>query len=105
LAVPALAQDVLISGTVVDESKGVLPGATVTATDVSSGRSYDTLTDERGEYRLRIAAGTYNLKAELSGCAVVKQAKLEFLVGQNATLPITLRVSALEGNVRVMRKS
>lgn len=105
LCAPATAQDVLISGTVVDESKGVLPGVTVTATDVSSGRSYDTLTDERGEYRLRIGAGTYNLKAELSGFAVVEHSKLEFLVGQNATLPITLKVASLEENVTVMSQS
>jgi hypothetical protein len=105
LSTPAFAQDVLISGTVVDESKGVLPGVTVTAMDVSSGRTFDTLTDERGEYRLRIAAGTYNLKAEMSGFAVVEHSKLEFLVGQNATLPITLKVASLEENVTVMSQS
>ena len=45
-----------MTGTVVDESKAVLPGATVTASDLETGRKYAAVSDERGEYRLRAAA-------------------------------------------------
>ena len=46
------------SARVVDGTKAALPGATVTATLIDTGRVYTTVTDERGEYRLRgLAAG------------------------------------------------
>ena len=34
----ALAQDAVLSGTIVDDSKSVLPGVTITATEQSTGR-------------------------------------------------------------------
>ena len=37
----ALAQDAMLSGTVVDDSKSVLPGVTITATEQSTGRHYE----------------------------------------------------------------
>lgn len=101
LASPAFAQDVSIVGTVLDESKAVLPGVTVTATDSSSGRSFDAVTDERGEYRLRLSPGRYAIKAELSGFATALLQNQEFLVGQNATIPLTLKVASLEENITV----
>ena len=55
LSIPmaALGQDTAsLSGTVTDESKAVFPGAIVSATEVGSGRPYQTVTDERGEYRI-----------------------------------------------------
>lgn len=48
----AVAQEVTVSGVVVDESKGVLPGVTVMATSVGTGRQFAAVTNERGEYRL-----------------------------------------------------
>jgi hypothetical protein len=59
-------------GTVTDESKGVLPGVTVTATDLATGRQFFGVTDERGDYRLpSMAAGRYRMQAELTGFATV----------------------------------
>ncbi len=52
LAMPitAFGQDTAsFSGTVTDESKAVLPGTIVSATEVASGRPYQAVTDERGE--------------------------------------------------------
>ena len=40
-----------LSGVVTDESKAVLPGATISATEQASGRQYMAAADERGEYR------------------------------------------------------
>ena len=55
------------------------------------------MTNDRGEYRLLgLGAGTYEIKAELSGFATVVLSNLEFLVGQNATVPITMKVATLE---------
>jgi hypothetical protein len=84
----------------------VLPGVTVTATHVSSGRTYNYVTNERGEYRLLgLGAGRYEIKAELSGFGTVVLSNLEFLVGQNATVPITLKVATLQESVTVTTES
>ena len=59
-----------VVGIVTDESKGVLPGVAVTATEVSSGRQYVAVTDERGEYRLaNVQPGTYRMEGRLPGFA------------------------------------
>ena len=48
----ALAQQATITGAVTDETKAVLPGATVTATNLATGDQSVGVSDERGEYRL-----------------------------------------------------
>ena len=51
-AAPAWAQvEATIVGTVTDESKAILPGVTITATDLAIGRQFTDLTNARGEYR------------------------------------------------------
>src|SRR6476619_3048111 len=82
----AYAQDASVIGTVTDETKSVLPGATVTATNIETGRQASGVTDERGSYRiLRMPPGKYKLQAELQGFSSVVVPEVELLVGQNAT--------------------
>src|SRR5207244_12635174 len=67
-AAPAYAQEASIVGTVVDQSKAVLPGATITATNLDTGRQFTGTTDERGEYRLHgVTPGRFKVQAELAG--------------------------------------
>ena len=63
----AHAQDASVIGTVTDDTKAVLPGATVTATGLETGAQTAAVTDGRGEYRLRMPAGKYKMQAELAG--------------------------------------
>ena len=68
----AYAQDASVIGTVTDETKSVLPGATVTATNVETGRQTTGVTDDRGSYRLlRMPPGKYKVQAELQGFTMV----------------------------------
>ena len=68
----AFAQEALLIGVVSDETKGALPGVTVTATLIETGRVITAVSDERGEYRLRgLPAGRYKLRAELAGFSTV----------------------------------
>lgn len=91
-----------LGGTVSDESKSVLPGVTVTATDLQAGRQYTAVSDERGLYRVtNLPPGTYKVQATLQGFATVEFPKVELLVGQNATLPFTLKVATLQETVTV----
>ena len=91
-----------ILGSVTDESGGVLPGVTVTATEVNTGRQYMAVTNEQGDYRLAgVAAGTYNVRAELSGFAAAEVPSFESLVGQNANLGFVLPVGGLTETLTV----
>jgi hypothetical protein len=96
------AQEASVAGTIVDESRAVLPGVTVTATSLGTGGQHSAVTDSRGEYRLRaLPPGRYRIQAELAGFATVVVSNLELLVGQNATVPFELRVAALEESLTV----
>src|SRR6266567_6633321 len=104
LPVTALAQGgtAALGGTVTDESKAVLPGASVTATDLSTGRTYSAVSDERGEYRMaNMTPGKYKVQAELAGFATVVNPSIELLVGQNAVLGFSLKLGAVEETVTV----
>ena len=71
-----------MQGTVVDESQGVLPGTTVTATEVSTGLQTIAVTTADGRYRFdNLPPGNYKLRIELSGFATAEIAGIELLVG------------------------
>ena len=65
----SVAQDAgSIEGTITDDSGGVLPGVTVTATNTQTQRSRTVVSDARGEYRIRtLEAGSYDVQAVLPG--------------------------------------
>ena len=102
LAAPVFAQDASLIGAVVDGTKAALPGATITATMIDTGRAQTTVSDERGEYRLRgLEAGRYKVQAELSGFASVLIPEIELLVGQNRSLPFSMQVASLSETLTV----
>jgi hypothetical protein len=103
---PVRAQEASIAGTVTDETKSVLPGATITATDLASGAQFTATANEKGEYRLpTVPPGTYKLQAELSGFSTVVLARVELLVGQHATIPFTLKLAQVSETVTVTGES
>jgi hypothetical protein len=54
----AFAQDASVLGAVTDETSAALPGATVSAVELSTGRRFVAVTNEKGGYRpLRGARG------------------------------------------------
>ncbi len=102
MAAAASAQEVSIVGTVSDQTKAVLPGATVTATNVATGAQSTAVSDARGEYRiLSLPPGQYRVQAELQGFATVVVPSIELLVGQNATVPFVLGVAQVSETVTV----
>ncbi len=99
-------QQATITGSVVDQSRSVVPGVTVTATEISSGRQYVAVTDEHGEYRIpNVDPGTYKVQADITGFATVVVQPVELLVGQNASIPFVLKVAALEESLTVTGES
>jgi len=63
-----------LSGTVTDESQGVMPGVTVTVVSPSLQGERDTVTDEQGKYRISpLPIGTYTVTFTLSGFRTVRR--------------------------------
>ena len=102
----ARAQEASVIGTVADETKAVLPGATVTATNLETGGQTVAITGQDGEYRLlKLPPGKYRLQAELTGFSTVIFPSVELLVGQNATVPFTMKLAQVNESVTVTGES
>jgi TonB-dependent starch-binding outer membrane protein SusC len=80
LAVPLMAQDTTISGTVVDETGATLPGVNILVKGTTSG----TTTDINGKYSVRASQGA-TLVYSFIGYVVQ-----EIVVGTQTTLDVTL---------------
>ena len=103
LIAPAVghAQEATLTGTVTDSTGGVLPGVTVTAVLESTGNRFETVTDERGIYRIPARVGAYQLTAELSGFSTVARSGIQLLVGQTATIDLQMAPSTIQETVTV----
>src|SRR5262245_57383740 len=98
VSAPALAQGVgAVAGTVVDESRAVLPGATVTLSSPGViGGNQSTVSDAQGAYEFtRLVPGVYSVRAELQGFQSVVQEGIE--VNADRTSRVDLRL--VIGNV------
>jgi hypothetical protein len=91
-----------LSGTVRDESGGVLPGVTVTATQTDTGLARTAVTDETGAYLLtNLPIGPYRLEVALQGFRSYVQTGIVLQVGGTPTVNAVLGVGALEESVTV----
>jgi hypothetical protein len=89
------------SGTVKDETGGVLPGVDVTITNRGTGVARTVTTDGGGSFTVPgLAPGPYEARASLSGFQPAAQA-FELTVGQNAGLSLMLKVGGAQENVTV----
>ena len=75
-----------IEGTILDTSGAVLPGVTVTITNVGTGAERSVTTNEKGLYRAPLLPlGKYRVVAELQGFKKFEQTDISLSVGQTAT--------------------
>src|SRR6187401_816721 len=105
-ASPALAQQGTIIGTAIDETKAALPGVAITATDQDTGRVMSAVTNDRGEYRIvNVLPGKYTIQAELAGFTTISLKDIEILVGQNARIPLSLKLATVNETLTVLAES
>ena len=91
-----------LSGTVRDESGGVLPGVTVTVTQTNTGLVRTDVTDASGAYLMtNLPTGPYKLEAALQGFRSYVQTGIVLQVGGTPTVNAVLAVGALEEAVTV----
>jgi hypothetical protein len=103
--VPAGAQSLTgqLSGTVVDTSDAVLPGVTVTLINELSGDQRTTVSNASGNFVFAaVQAGTYTVKAELSGFQTIETKGIVLRLGENRNLTqLKLGVAGLTEQVAV----
>ena len=91
-----------ISGTVSDESGGVLPGVDVTATQTETGFKRSAVTDAGGLYTLpSLPTGPYRLDVTLSGFRSVTRTGITLQVNANLVIPVSMSLGALNETITV----
>ncbi len=91
-----------MNGSVVDSTKGVLPGVRVTLSGPSLMGTPSTVTDVAGAYRFSaVPPGEYKLVFELAGFGTVTHEGIRVSVGFIATVNVEMNPGALTENVTV----
>ncbi len=91
-----------VQGTVQDTSGAVVPGATVTITDVSTQVSHTTKTDSAGVYVFPgLMTGTYKLNVVAPGFETYEQTNIVLEVGSSIAINVALKVGRTETKIEV----
>lgn len=101
----ALAQERFgtIAGTVRDSSGGVLPGVSVTVTNIETQRATTVVSAAEGTYSVpRLEPGRYNVKFELSGFTSQEARNVILLLGATADVDGRLQVGGVSETVQVV---
>ncbi len=89
-------------GTVKDQSGGVLPGVSVSATNKETNRSLSTKTDGAGTYAIReVGPGRYVVKFELAGFSNSVVQDVLVLIGKTLDVNVSLQIGAVEQVIEV----
>lgn len=101
-AVPAQTTKATALGTVTDEKGDVVPDTKITATNLDTGISRETTTDDGGRYRIpELAPGRYEVKAEREGFKLEVRSGIDLTVGREAVVDFTLKVGSIQEAVVV----
>jgi hypothetical protein len=96
------ATDGAIEGTITDSTGAVLPGVTVTITNVDTGTDRTVVTNDRGLFRAPLLPlGTYRVAAELQGFKRFEKTDITLSVGQTVVVNAAMSVGQISETVRV----
>jgi len=106
LPAAAAAQDAELRGVVTDESGGIVPGASVTVSNATTGFTRTLTTDAAGRYVFSfLTTGVYQIAAELSGFQTATRAGITLDSGSEIRLDLVLRAAQLSETVAVSAAS
>jgi outer membrane receptor protein involved in Fe transport len=95
-----------IGGNVVDSSRAVVPGATVTVRNVGTNALASATTDDSGRFAITtLPPGVYSVEVALSGFASYKQDGVIVEVGRLSAIEATLGVSGQTETIVVFAES
>lgn len=90
------------NGRILDEGDAVLPGVTVTVTNVSTGVVRTTVTNGEGQYSIPgLEPGTYEIKTDLAGFAVGARENVRLIVNATLTVDFRLQLAGLTETLTV----
>jgi hypothetical protein len=104
LSTPAVGQVLYgsIVGNVTDETRGALPGATVSIVHNESGATRDTVTDSTGAYRFTaVQSGTYAVTVKIDGFRTFTRRDVAVTLNSIARVDVPLQVGQLSETVTV----
>ena len=102
----AYAQNAQVTGAVNDSSGGVIPDATVTASNVDTGLTRTAVTDGKGDYRLpSLPPGVYAVSSGLSGFSTETRPDIALIIDQTVIINFILRPAAVATSVTVTGES
>jgi hypothetical protein len=91
-----------LNGRVTDESSGVLPGVTVTATQTDTGFMRTVVTDDTGAWTMpNVPIGPYRLEMSLQGFKTFVQTGVVLQVNASPVINAVLAVGGLEESITV----
>lgn len=102
LPVIGLAQTATVQGRITDQSGAVIPGARVTAKNVSSGVEVSTSTNDQGAYNIPfLQPGTYTITVEKQGFKAGVRSSVQLAIDQTAGIDIVLSLGEASQRVEV----
>lgn len=91
-----------IDGTVMDANQAVIPGASVTVTDLDTGVAHNYTSNGAGLYEAPfLIPGRYEVDASAANFGKVQEKGIILLVGQTLTINLTLKVTGATTTVEV----
>jgi len=104
MAAPMFGQSsATLSGTVTDATAGVMPGATVTATNTETGQEQSATVNNSGVYSFpALQPGTYTVVARKAGFQSKTITDVRLRAGSQSNLPFTLEVSGTTTEIDVV---
>ena len=95
-----------LTGRVVDPSNAVVPGVTLSLTNIDTKETITTRSDHIGSYTFPVLpSGNYSLSAEAPGFEKYVRERLELRDGGSFTVDITLKIPAMAEQVTVTEKA
>lgn len=81
--------EAVVRGTIADRSGAVIPGATVTLTNVDTNIAQSTVTSQSGDYAFRaLSAATYKLLVNAQGVGPQERDNILLTVNQQTTVNV-----------------
>ncbi len=94
-----------VSGTVKDGSGEVLPGVTITVTNVETNVAATAITDVKGFFQIRyLNSGTYNVEAKLEGFKPVLRKDVTVRIGDTVPIDFKLELGGMTEIITVTAK-
>jgi outer membrane receptor protein involved in Fe transport len=91
-----------ITGTITDQSGGVVAGATVTVKDVQRGVSRTLTTGDSGEYNApNLLPGTYSVRGETKGFSAKEQQNILLEVGKEIRVDLSLQPGEVSQTITI----